>query len=111
MLVPPAPPIELYALPDPVYVSPIDLHNLVFSDTHTFNPTTINEARFGWNSRNQTNSPPTTDGDWAKQLGIPNVSPVSFPDILNTGGGRYYFCAACAGSSGFAEWRACGSTG
>jgi len=80
----------LWAVVDPVYVTPVDLHNMVLSDTHTFNPTTINEARFGWNSRNQTNSPRTQNGDWAKQLGIPNVSPVTFPDILNTGGGRYY---------------------
>ena len=85
----------------PVYVTPIDLHNLVLSDTHTFSPTIINEARFGWNTRNQTNSPPTTDGDWAKQLGIPNVSPVSFPDILNGGGGRYYNL----GPGGFSERR------
>ena len=90
----------LWSLPDPVYVAPVDLHNLVVSDTHTFNPTTINEARFGWNARNQTNSPPTTNGDWAKQLGIPNASPVGFPDILN-GSSRYYNL----GPGGFSERR------
>ncbi len=92
----------LWSLVDPVYVPEIDLHNFVLSDTHTLNPTTINEARFGWNSRNQTNSPPTTGGDWAKQLGIPNVSPESFPDILNGGGGRYYNL----GPGGFSQRRA-----
>ena len=91
----------LWSVVDPVYVTPVDLHNLVLSDTHTFSPTIINEARFGWNTRNQTNSPPTTDGDWAKQLGIPNASPVSFPDILNSGGGRYYNL----GPGGFSERR------
>ena len=50
----------LWSLVDPVYVPLVDLHNLVFSDTHSFSPTLINEARFGWNARNQTNNPPTT---------------------------------------------------
>ena len=69
----------LWSLVDPVYVAPTDLHNLVVSDTHSFSPTLINEARFGWNARNQTNSPPTQGGDWARQLGIPNVSPETSP--------------------------------
>jgi hypothetical protein len=90
----------LWAVVDPVYVTPVDLHNMVLSDTHTFNPTTINEARFGWNSRNQTNSPRTQNGDWGKQLGMPNVSPETFPDILN-GGSRYYNL----GPGGFSERR------
>jgi hypothetical protein len=80
----------LWHLVDPVYVPRVDLHNIAISDTHTFSPTMINEARFGWNTRIQTNSPPTTGGDWARQLGIPNVSPESFPDILNSSGSRYY---------------------
>jgi hypothetical protein len=91
----------LWSLVDPVYVPKIDLHNVALSDTHTFGPTTINEVRFGWNSRRQTNSPPTTGGDWARQLGIPNVSPESFPDILNSTGGRYYNL----GPGGFSERR------
>ncbi len=91
----------LWALVDPVYVPLVDLHNLVVSDTHSFSPTLINEARFGWNARNQTTSPPTQGGDWAKQLGIPNVSPETFPDILNSGGGRYYNL----GPGGFSERR------
>ena len=91
----------LWSLVDPVYVPEVDLHNFVVSDTHTFNPTTINELHFGWNSRNQANSPPTQNGDWAKQLGIPNASPATFPDILNTGGGRYYNL----GPGGYSERR------
>jgi len=61
----------------------------------------MNEARLGWNARNQTNSPPTQGGDWAKQLGIPNVSPETFPDILNGSGSRYYNL----GPGGFSERR------
>ncbi len=91
----------LWTLPDPNIVPLVDLHNMVFSDTHTFNPTTINEARFGWNARNQTNSPPTTNGDWAKQLGIPNTSPESFPDLLRSDASRYYNL----GPGGFNERR------
>src|SRR5438045_419262 len=92
----------LWSLVDPVYWPLIDLHNLVFSDTHTFNPTTINEARFGWNARNQTNSPPTQNGDWAKQLGIPNVSSETFPDLVqNANNTRYYNL----GPGGFSEKR------
>src|SRR5262249_4635850 len=92
----------LWSLVDPVYWPLVDLHNLVFSDTHTFNPTTINEARFGWNSRNQTNSPPTQNGDWAKQLGIPNVSPETFPDIVrDVNNTRYYNL----GPGGYSERR------
>ena len=80
----------LWALVDPVYVPPIDQHNLVISDTHTFGPTLINEVRVGWNRRHRTAEPPTQGQDWAKQLGIPNASPETFPDILNPSGGRYY---------------------
>src|SRR5215472_440016 len=91
----------LWSLVDPVYVPLVDLHNLVISDTHTFGPTLMNEARVGWNARNQTNSPPTQGGDWAKQLGIPNVSGATFPDILNSSGSRYYNL----GPGGFSERR------
>ena len=91
----------LWSVPDPVYVPEVDLHNIAISDTHTFGPTTINEVRFGWNTRIQVNSPPTTGGAWARQLGIPNVSPESFPDILNSSGGRYYNL----GPGGFSERR------
>lgn len=74
---------------DPVYTVPIDQGNMVISDTHTFNPTMIGEFRFGFNRRNRTASPPTQGGDWAKQLGIPNASAETFPEIL--GGGRRYY--------------------
>jgi hypothetical protein len=91
----------LWSLADPVYVPKVDLHNIAISDSHSFGPTTMNEVRFGWNTRIQINDPPTTGGDWARQLGIPNVGPESFPDILNSSGGRYYNL----GPGGYSERR------
>ena len=64
----------LWELVDPQFTIPIDQSNVVISDTHTFNPTTINEFRFGFNRRHRTRRPATQDGNWAQQLGIPNVS-------------------------------------
>lgn len=79
----------LWTLVDPVVIPKIYQGNIVISDTHTFNPTTINEFRFGLNRRHRTRVPPTQGQGWAKQLGIPNVSDETFPDIRG-GGGRYY---------------------
>lgn len=73
-----------------VYVKPLDLHNAVVSDTYTFNPSTINEIRLGFNRRALTALPATFGQDWAGKLGIPNASPETFPDFLNSGGGRFY---------------------
>jgi hypothetical protein len=73
-----------------VYVRPLDFHNIVISDSITFSPTTINEMRVGFNRRANTGQPPTYGEDWAGQLGIPGVGPETFPDFLNTGGGRFY---------------------
>lgn len=81
-----------WALVDPVFVPPIDQHNMVISDTWTASPTTINEVRIGWNKRHRTASPPTQGQGWAAQLGIPNVSDETFPDLnRNTNfPSRYY---------------------
>ena len=73
-----------------VYVKPLDFHNIVISDTYTLNPTAINEMRIGFNRRAFTAVPPTFNQDWAKQLGIPNVSAETFPDFQNSGGSRFY---------------------
>jgi hypothetical protein len=73
-----------------VYVRPLDFHNVAISDTYTFSPTTINEVRAGFNRRAFTAEPQTFGQDWAKQLGIPNVSAETFPDFLNPGGARFY---------------------
>jgi hypothetical protein len=60
---------------------PIDQRNAVISDTYTITPTMINEARLGYNRRRATVFPSTLNQDWAKQLGIPNVSPLTFPNF------------------------------
>ncbi|MBL8216116.1 MAG: TonB-dependent receptor [Bryobacterales bacterium] len=73
-----------------VYVKPLDQRNVVISDTYTFNPTTINEARLGFNRRANTASPESYNQDWAGKLGIPGVSKETFPDFQNSGGGRFY---------------------
>ena len=60
---------------------PIDQPNVVVSDIYTLNPTTINEARLGMNRRHFTRIPEANGQDWAKQLGIPNVSRETFPNF------------------------------
>jgi hypothetical protein len=73
-----------------VYVKPLDFHNVVVSDSYTFNPTTINEIRLGFNRRAFTALPQSFGQDWAGKLGIPNAGKETFPDLLNSGGGRFY---------------------
>jgi hypothetical protein len=58
---------------------PIDQPNVVVSDVYTIGPTMINEARLGMNRRHFTRVPEANGQDWAKQLGIPNVGPDTFP--------------------------------
>lgn len=76
---------------------PIDQRNIVLSDTYTISPTMINEARLGFNRRRGTVFPVTLNGDWAKQLGIPNVSGATFPNFQacnnqsNCTGGTTFF--------------------
>ena len=60
---------------------PIDQRNVVISDTYTISPTMINEIRLGYNRRRGTVFPSTIGQDWAKQLGIPNVSPRDLPEF------------------------------
>jgi hypothetical protein len=73
-----------------VYIRPLDQSNAVLSDSYTFSPTMINEARLGFNRRVNRATPESFGADWAKQLGIPGVSPDTFPDFQNSGGGRFY---------------------
>lgn len=86
-----------------VYVKPIDQHNVVLSDTYTFNPTTINEVRLGVNRRINVAIPSSYNEGWAAKLGIPNVSAETFPDFQNSGGGRYYGLGPGGRSSDVAE--------
>jgi len=73
-----------------VYVRPLDQRNIVISDSYTFNPTTINEMRLGFNRRVETAVPESYNQDWASKLGIPGVSPETFPAFQNSGGGLFY---------------------
>lgn len=76
---------------------PIDQRNMVVSDTWTISPTTINEIRVGFNRRKSSTTPNTIGQDWAGQLGIPNVSPETFPNFQacnnqsNCTGGTTFF--------------------
>jgi len=72
-----------------VYVRPLDQRNIVLSDTYTFNPTTINEMRLGFNRRLNRGVPESFGQNWASKLGIPGVSDSTFPDFQNSGGGRF----------------------
>jgi len=65
---------------------PTDNINGVFSDTVLFGPSRFNDFRIGYNRRAYSLESLTYGQDWAKQLGIPNVSPATFP-IFNIGYG------------------------
>jgi hypothetical protein len=58
---------------------PVDHYNIVFSDMMILSPTLSNEFRAGFNRRVLRETAITKDGDWARQLGIPNVSGETFP--------------------------------
>lgn len=58
---------------------PVDHINIVFSDMLIISPTVSNEFRVGFNRRVLKETAITKDGDWARQLGIPNVSGATFP--------------------------------
>lgn len=78
---------------------PIDQRNAVISDTITISPTTINEARIGFNRRRYTQNSASVGQGWAQKLGIPNVGPETFPYFLGATGSQFYR----NGSLGFAQ--------
>jgi hypothetical protein len=61
---------------------PINHNQFVFSDTFTISPVMVNEIRLGFNRRFAPRSPSTDGQDWARQLGIPNVSAATFPTFV-----------------------------
>lgn len=65
---------------------PTDNINGVFSDTYVLGPNRFNDFRIGYNRRAFSLESLTYGQDWAKQLGMPNVSPATFP-IFNIGYG------------------------
>jgi hypothetical protein len=60
-------------------IIPTDSINGVLSDTLILSPARFNEIRVGYNRRATSYVNPTWGEDWAGKLGIPNVSPLSFP--------------------------------
>lgn len=73
--------------PDPVISKRDDNmrnKNFVLSNTHTFSPTLINEARVGLTRQFFTFRVRSTSGDWPRKLGLPDiVPPDTFPRINN----------------------------
>lgn len=66
--------------------APVDHINIAFSDMLIVSPTMNNEFRMGFNRRARYETALTKDGDWAKKLGVPNVSGATFP-LFNIGYG------------------------
>jgi hypothetical protein len=60
-------------------IIPTDSINGILSDTLILSPSRFNEFRVGYNRRATSFVHPTWGQDWAGKLGIPNVSPLSFP--------------------------------
>src|SRR5207253_1711432 len=58
---------------------PTDQYQYVLDNTNILNAAMVNEVRLGFNRRYSSKSPVTEGQDWAKKLGLPNVSPQSFP--------------------------------
>jgi hypothetical protein len=50
----------------------------------------INEARLGFNRRRFNRASSTLGEGWARQLGIPNVSDLTFPNFQNSGGTTFF---------------------
>ncbi len=70
---------------------PLDLTQLVLSDTLTIGPSMINEIRLGGTRRKTTRVPESLNQDWAGKLGIPNVSPRTMPSFRTASGGTLIF--------------------
>ena len=79
--------------------TPSDQINAVFSETHIFHANLINEVRLGTNHRKQSRTPGGYNEDWGGQLGIPGISPVSFPGFFNSTGAAFYGAAMPGGAS------------
>lgn len=79
-----------WRLIDRILVVPINHHSIVISDTYTFSPTLINDIRLGFNRRIENKIPNGYNEDWASQLGIPNVSPETFPTVVRPNDTLFY---------------------
>ena len=71
-------------------LQPVNQENSVFSDTEVFSPTFLNEVRLGFNRWHLSRTPPGLGENWAQQLGIPNVSGLTFPTFLDSSGNPFF---------------------
>jgi hypothetical protein len=71
-------------------LQPVNQGNAVISDTEVFSPTLLNEVRLGYNRWRQSRTPPGLNENWAQQLGIPNVSGVTFPTFFDSNGSQFF---------------------
>ena len=77
--------------------------NFVLSDTHTFTPTLINEARIGVTRGYFPFIVRSFGGDWPQKLGLPSIVPAdTFPGISN---GLPGFNTGTAGIRGSVNWQ------
>jgi Carboxypeptidase regulatory-like domain len=74
-------------------LQPVNQENAVISDTHIFSPTFLNEVRLGFNRWHLSRLPPGLNANWAQQLGIPNVSGVTFPTFDDSSGANFFSTA------------------
>jgi len=69
---------------------PFEQHNISVGNTWVLNPTTVNDVRVGYYRRRNDKTVPSSGKDWAKQLGIPNVSADMMPGFGADPGGQNF---------------------
>ncbi len=69
--------------------SPFTQKNLSIGATYVINPSTINDARVGYYRVRGDGFSYSSGGNWAQQLGIPNVDGALMPQFGAPGGDRY----------------------
>ena len=74
-------------------LQPVNQENVAVSDTEVFSPTFLNEVRLGFNRWHLSRLPPGLNANWAQQLGIPNVSGVTFPTFDDSSGNNFFSTA------------------
>ena len=80
---------------------PLDLTQLVLSDTLTISPTMINEIRLGGTRRKFTPRARKPRAGLGRPIGNPNVSPETMPTFLDASGEQH----ACSLSRAGSRWR------
>jgi len=68
---------------------PFEQHNVSLGNTWILSPTSVNDVRVGYYRRRDDRFVPSYGKDYAKQLGIPNVSPDLLPAFGTNAGGSF----------------------